>query len=169
MSQGPIGGMKLARLGIYTPWKLANATNQGTPFPFLPERADCSAFPSPSLAALSPWSAHLLSAVPMRWLAGQGGAQRSVRIRNVAKSSWYSLHHDLHHSVEGFSSSQQPCSCIRKGCVWSSFCIWKYIFHEINETVFVTCIFFPSRIFEYLKLWSHHFAERERKSIGFLA
>lgn len=48
----------------------------------------------------------------------------------------------INQSHEGVFSCQQVCSCIRIGCVWSPFCIRKCIFHETNETIFATGLFF---------------------------
>ena len=80
-----------------------------------------------------------------------------------------SIHRDPCLSVEGFSSCQQADSFIQKEGAWSSFYIWKYVFHEVNETMFATGIFSLLDHVNILKLWFHHFAERERKSVWSLA
>ena len=83
--------MKLTRLGLFTPWKLANATSQGIPSPYCLRKLTVHCFPAHHWKVLNTWSAHLLSAGPMYWLGEQQGGQVSVRIRIAAKCSRYSL------------------------------------------------------------------------------
>lgn len=50
-----IRSMKMARLGIFTPWELANATNQRTASSLLPKKADSSTFLSTPVAVPEPF------------------------------------------------------------------------------------------------------------------
>lgn len=54
-------------------------------------------------------------------------------------------------SCVGFPSCQQASSCIEEE-VWPSFCVWKWMLNETNETIFIDDIFIPPRIFEYFRL-----------------
>lgn len=54
-------------------------------------------------------------------------------------------------SCVGFPSCQQASSFIEKE-VWPSFCVWKWMLNETNETIFIDDIFIPPRIFEYFRL-----------------
>lgn len=69
--------MKMARLGIFTPQTLVNATNQSMPSPSLPRRAELHVYQRTTGRA-PPSSAQLLSA--STWWAGRahGGVSRYV-------------------------------------------------------------------------------------------
>lgn len=146
--------MKLTRLGLFTPWKLANATSQGTPSPYCLRKLTVHCFQPHHWKVLNTWSAHLLSAGPTYWLGEQRGGQGSVRDQDcsqVLKVLPPSIHCDPCLSLEGFSTCQQADSFIQKGGVWSFFYIWKYVLHEVNVAIFATGIFFPLRLCEYFE------------------
>ena len=125
--------------------EIGKCYKSGYTFSILPKKADCSLFPSASLESAQ----HLVcppavcrTDVLAGWTTGRPGKCQDQDCSQVLKVLPPSIHRDPCLSLEGFSTCQQADSFIQKGGVWSSFYIWKYVLHEVNETISATGIFF---------------------------
>ena len=134
--------------------EIGKCYKSGYTFSILPKKADCSLFPSASLESAQ----HLVcppavcrTDVLAGWTTGRPGKCQDQDCSQVLKVLPPSIRRDPCLSLEGFSTCQQADSFIQKGGVWSSFYIWKYVLHEVNETISATGIFFPLRLCEYFE------------------
>lgn len=77
----------MARLGIFTPWESANATNQRTPSSLLPKKADSSTFLSTPVAVPEPFGGLPAASSPQSTGWVNSGVSRYVSASGVLQSA----------------------------------------------------------------------------------